>query len=460
MYLRINDAGDYKAALYIRLSKEDDGGLESQSVTNQKSLLVTFAQQNGLEVYDIYIDDGWSGTSFARPGFQRMINDIEQKKVNMVITKDMSRLGRDYIQTGYYMERYFPENRVRYLSLLDGIDTGVDSTANDITPFKAVMNDWYAKDISKKIKSVKHDKQRKGLFIGGKAAYGYRLSKKEKNKLVIDAQAAAVVRRMFMLALSGQSCRQIAARLNQEKVPTPAAYAGLASGRRGARSGLWSAERIAEILQNPLYIGHMAQGKSRRISYKTAKSVRVSRKNWIVVKNTHEPIIDETVFQKVGRLIASRRSTRNRTYDYLLKGIVRCHECGQPLAVINRPNAKDEDVLYFICRTYQRFTKDSGCTCHCIRVDTVTDAVLQKADEVCRLYLYEEKLKQAAAQMLHKMEQSRDIQAEICTLDAKIGALTADMDRMYLDKLAGVLQQEDFLRIYARGTEQRCALAA
>ena len=170
MYLEISNPMDYHAALYIRLSKEDESEGPSESVNNQQSLLNEFVQQHRLTVFDTYIDDGWSGTNFDRPNFQRMIADIEAKKVNMVITKDLSRLGRDYILTGHYMERYFPEHRVRYISLLDGIDTGVDSTANDITPFRAIMNDMYAKDISKKISSVKHDKQRKGLFIGGKAS--------------------------------------------------------------------------------------------------------------------------------------------------------------------------------------------------------------------------------------------------------------------------------------------------
>ena len=166
MTLEISNPMDYHVALYIRLSKEDENEGPSQSVTNQKSLLNEFVKQHRLRVYDTYIDDGWSGTSFDRPDFQRMIADIEARKVNMVLTKDLSRLGRDYIMTGHYMERYFPEKRVRYISLLDGIDTGVESSANDITPFRAIMNDMYAKDISKKIKSVKHDKQRKGQFIG------------------------------------------------------------------------------------------------------------------------------------------------------------------------------------------------------------------------------------------------------------------------------------------------------
>ena len=218
MYQEISNPMDYHVALYIRLSKEDESEGPSQSVTNQKSLLDEFVQKHRLQVYDTYIDDGWSGTNFDRPDFQRMIGDIEAKKVNMVITKDLSRLGRDYIMTGHYMERYFPEHRVRYISLLDGIDTGVESSANDITPFRAIMNDMYAKDISKKIKSVKRDKQRKGQFIGGKPLYGYKMHPTEKNKIIIDEEVAPIVRRIFAMALDGVSCRQIAATLNEEGV--------------------------------------------------------------------------------------------------------------------------------------------------------------------------------------------------------------------------------------------------
>lgn len=258
---------DYCVGLYIRLSKEDENEGPSESVNNQKSLLRTFVEQQRLFVYDTYIDDGWSGTNFERPGFKRLISDIEAKKVNMVITKDLSRLGRDYILTGHYMERYFPEHHVRYISLLDGIDTGVDSTANDITPFRAIMNDMYAKDISKKIKSVKHDKQRKGLFIGGKPMYGYKMHPTEKNKIVVDEEAAIIVRRIFSMALEGISGRQIAAALNAEKIPPPAVYAGLNQGRTGPYAGLWSSERIAEMLQNQTYIGNMVQGRTKKVSY-------------------------------------------------------------------------------------------------------------------------------------------------------------------------------------------------
>ena len=450
MYLEISNPMDYHTALYIRLSKEDESEGPSQSVQNQESLLREFVQQHRLSVYDTYVDDGWSGTNFDRPAFQRMIADIEAKKVNMVITKDLSRLGRDYILTGHYMERYFPEHRVRYISLLDGIDTGVDSTANDITPFRAIMNDMYAKDISKKIKSVKRDKQQKGKFIGGKPVYGYKMHPTEKNKIVIDEEVAPIVRRIFALALSGMSCRNIAALLNQEGVPTPATYANLPVARPGPYTGLWSSERISDMLQNETYIGNMVQGRSVKISYKSKKCLKQDPANWVVVEGTHEPLVDRETFQKVRMLVNSRRHTRSRTYDFLLKGLIFCHECGYPLAVLNRKNAKGEDVLYFVCRTYQRFTKAGVCTCHSIKEKTVTDAVIAKVREVCQAYLNPGELLPVAQEAVENARKQSSLETELQALQSKIDSLTANLDRMYTDRLNGLLPEEDFQRIFNR----------
>ncbi len=450
MFQEISNPGDYRAALYIRLSREDEREGPSQSVTNQRSLLEEFVEKQHLQVYDTYVDDGWSGTNFDRPAFRRMIDDIEAKKVNMVITKDLSRLGRDYIMTGHYMERYFPEHRVRYISLLDGIDTGVDSSANDITPFRAIMNDMYAKDISKKIKSVKRDKQRKGEFIGGKPVYGYKMHPTEKNRIVIDEEAAPVVRRIFSMALEGVSCRKIAAALNEEGVPAPSVYCGWSTGRKGPYAGLWSGERISEMLRNETYIGSMVQGRQVKISYKSKKCLHQDRENWVVVAHTHAPIVDEATFQKVGLLVGSRRHTRCRTYDFLLKGLIFCHECGYPLAVLNRPNAKGEDVLYFVCRTYQRFTKSGVCTAHYIKEKTVTDAVADKVREICKDCLNSRALPAMAEEAVEKTARENEIAAEMAALQEKLIGLTQSIDRMYSDRLSGLLPEGDFQRIFTR----------
>ena len=458
MNLGIGSPMEYHAALYIRLSKEDEREGPSQSVTNQQALLDDFVKKHHLSVYDTYIDDGWSGTNFDRPAFQRMIGDIEAKKVNMVITKDLSRLGRDYIMTGHYMERYFPEKRVRYISLLDGIDTGVESGVNDITPFRAIMNDMYAKDISKKIRSVKQDKQRRGQFIGGKPIFGYKMHPTQRNRIVVDEEAARIVRRVFAMALEGISCRKIAARLNEDHVPTPATYAGLTVAKPGPYTGLWSSERISEMLQNETYIGNMVQGKTVKVSYKSKKCLRQARENWIVVEGTHEPLIDVETFQKVQMLVGSRKRTKSRNYDFLLRGLIFCHECGYPMAVINRKNAAGEDRLFLICRTYQRFTKAGVCTCHSIKEKTVTDVVLAKVREICKEYLNPEKLLPVALSALSKVEKENHTEEKVQSLRAKLGTLTMKLDKMYMDELGDTLLEEDFRRIYLKIKENRTRL--
>ena len=387
-----------------------------------------------------------------------MIADIEAKKVNMVITKDLSRLGRDYIMTGHYMERFFPERRVRYISLLDGIDTGVESSANDITPFRAIMNDMYAKDISKKIKSVKRDKQRKGQFIGGKPMYGYKMHPTEKNKIVIDEEVAPIVRRIFAMALDGMSCRKIATTLNEEGVPTPATYCGWKVGKPGPYTGLWSSERISDMLQNETYIGNMVQGRQVKISYKSKKCLKQDRANWIVVEGTHEPLVDAETFRKVRMLVDSRKHTRSRTYDFLLKGLIFCHECGYPLATLNRKNAAGEERLFFVCRTYQRFTKAGVCSCHSIKEKTVTDAVIARVRQVCAAYLDPDSLLPTARKAVEKARAADSTESEIQSLRTRIETMTANLDKMYMDKLAGILNEADFQRIYLKVKADRTKL--
>ena len=445
-----------RAALYIRLSREDEGDGPSESVSNQQALLEDYAKKRGIIVHDLYIDDGYSGTGFERPGFLRMLRDIEAKQVDLVITKDLSRLGRDYILTGHYMERYFPEHGVRYISLLDGIDTGIESSANEITPFRAIMNDMYAKDISKKITSVKREKQRRGLFIGGKAVFGYQKHPTEKNRIVIDEGAAPIVRRIFAMALSGESCRGIAAQLNREHIPTPAVYAGLSPGKTGPYAGLWSSERISELLQNETYIGSTVQGRIKKLSYKSKKRIRQPKEDWVVVENTHEAIIDRETFYAVQRMIAGRRRTRSRTHEHLLKGLIFCHTCGCPLSVICRKNAAEEDVLYYICRTYQRFPKEGKCTSHCISERRVREAVLDTILERCASYLTEDFLLPIASAYAAEV-----VQFPISACESRkkeLNLIRHRLDQMYLDKIDGILSSEDYSRLSAPIKQREAAL--
>ena len=288
--------------------------------------------------------------------------------------------------------------------------------------------------------------------------YGYKMHPTEKNKIVIDEEVAPVVRRIFALALSGMSCRKIATTLNEEGVPTPATYCGWKVGNPGPYTGLWSSERISEMLRNETYIGNMVQGRMVKISYKSKKCLRQSPENWVVVEGTHEPIIDPETFQKVQMLVNNRKHTRSRTYDFLLKGLIFCHECGYPMAVINRKNAAGEDRLFFVCRTYQRFTKAGVCTCHSIKEETVNEAVLTKVREVCQAYLNPERLRPIAEEAVENASKAANCEAEMQALQSKITALTTNLDQMYMDRLNGLLSEEDFQRIYQKVKMDRTVL--
>ena len=256
--------------LYIRISREDDDKIEmSESINNQKSLLTQYVKENNLRLIDIYIDDGYSGTNFDRPEFKRMIDDILKGKINMVITKDMSRLGRDYIGTGELIEKFFPTHGVRYIAVTDNIDTYLDSSNNDIAPFKAIMNDMYAKDISKKIKSSLRAKQKEGKWVGGRTPFGYIQDPNNKNKLIIFEEQAVVVRRIFDMCLEGLSFYKIALKLTNEKVKTPAEYYSFEwKSNYHLNYGLWHAKTIRDILTNRMYIGDLVQNKRNKVNYK------------------------------------------------------------------------------------------------------------------------------------------------------------------------------------------------
>ena len=259
----------YNVAIYIRLSKEDvDRGYdESESIKNQRTLLTEYVQKLGWEykLIDIYIDQGYTGTNFNRPAFQRMIRDINSGKVNMVVTKDLSRLGRDYIETGEYIEKWFPENNVRYVSVTDGIDTFETANGNnDIAPFKSILNDMYSKDLSKKIRTALHTMQKQGKWVGGKTAIGYMKDPNDKNKLIICEPEAEIVKTIFNMALAGNQVGVIRDFLNTNNIPT-------ANQSRYNKDSFWENKTIKNVLRNKVYIGTTQQNKRSRISYKNRK---------------------------------------------------------------------------------------------------------------------------------------------------------------------------------------------
>ncbi len=267
--------------LYLRVSKEDGSRQESESIVNQKAFLVDYCKKNGIETYKIFSDDGYSGLHFDRPAFTRMIADPE---IDTIITKDLSRLGRDYILTGYYLEKYFPSRGIRYIALNDQIDTSKE--IDDMSGFRAVINDMYAKDITKKVRTALTAKKRAGKFIGSSAPYGYR---KTKKGLIPEPRQAKVVREIYRSYLFGESMSAIARQLNAKAVKTP-------SMEKGGKQNLWSDVMIRRILESPTYAGHLTQNKTKRINYKIVKREKIPENLWICVRNTHPPIVSQKVF--------------------------------------------------------------------------------------------------------------------------------------------------------------------
>lgn len=327
----------YKAALYCRLSKDDDDrNGDSSSIQTQKSLLERFCRENGYLIHDFYVDDGYSGLNFERPDFQRLLTDINNGTVNMVITKDLSRLGRDYIQTGYYTEIYFAKKRVRYIAVNDAFDSNRDD--NDIAPFRHILNDMYAKDLSRKVKSAKRQRALNGLFISSQAPFGYTPCPDNRNLLVVDEPAAETVRRIFALSLSGYSAKKIAETLTAEGVITPGVYKYQQGDTRFARylkdgKSRWCYETVQTILKDQVYIGDMVNHKAEVANYKTKQRVMLPHSERIVVKNTHQAIIDQGDWLTVQQLVHARHKAPHHNFENIFRGMVFCADCGSRLCM-------------------------------------------------------------------------------------------------------------------------------
>ena len=291
----------YKVGLYIRLSEADEDKSyesESESIVNQRSLLMNYVKQNGFTFIEEYVDDGFTGTNFERPGFKKLINDIESGKINCVITKDLSRLGRDYIQCGYYVEQYFPQNKIRYISVLDQIDTFLESANNDIAPFKSLFNDMASKDTSKKIRSILRNKKEQGKFIGSEPSFGYMRDPKDKGHLISNPETAFIVKKIFEMANEGIGISDIVSFLNDKKYPTPSLYKRK-EGSKQRFNPIWTVSSVKKILKNEMYTGDMVQNLQTNLSYKSQKKIALAKEFWIIVNGTHEALVSKEVFNKI-----------------------------------------------------------------------------------------------------------------------------------------------------------------
>lgn len=363
----------------------------------------------------------------------------------MVLTKDLSRLGRDYILTGYYLEKFFPENQIRYIALIDGIDTGIESYSNDITPFRAVFNDMYAKDISNKIRIVKHNKQNLGLFIGSKAPFGYKLNKNFPNKLFIDEEAKPIIIQIFKEAAFGKSCMAIAQYLNSQKIPTPSLYAILHNQKVARKSLLWSDTKVKDILQNEVYIGNMVQGRMKKINYKSKKNIRLPKSEWKIVNKTHEPIIDLKTFQKVQEMLNIRKKTRLKSNDYLLKGLVYCHECGKKMYCSSRHLASG-NKYYFRCGNN---IKNHTCSPHSVRMDYVENFIIESIHDIINKHSNQQIFYNLVLKKLEEDFSDSSIKKkELSNLSSKLVSINNFIDKLSDDYISGIIMQEDFTRIY------------
>lgn len=351
---------NYTVGIYCRLSKDDNLPGESMSIGTQKSILLEYCRSNNYDVFDTYTDDGVSGLTFNRPEFQRLIKDINSGAINMVLTKDLSRLGRDYIMTGYYTEIFFPSKNVRYIALSDGFDTA--NGENDVAPFKNILNDMYARDISRKVKNAKRQRAKMGLYISGQAPYGYMPDASNKGHLIIDPPAAQNVRIIFNLALEGRGDTAIAQELKRREIIKPSVYKHMNGDTRFARynemaAGTpydWCPATIRKILGDKVYLGNMVNHRVEVINYKTKARHLVPEDEQIVIENTHEAIITKPEFEQIKLLRSQRFCPARSSRENIFRGLLYCSCCGHPLSIAHRKLVKKEDDLYRCMRHYYR----------------------------------------------------------------------------------------------------------
>lgn len=377
----------FNVAIYIRLSREDGDKEESDSVGNQRKLLTEYvSRHDDFILYDIYIDDGFTGTNFNRPAFQKMITDIEDKKVNCVVVKDLSRFGRDYIDTGRYLERIFPELGVRFISVSDNIDS-IKQAYDMLLPIKNIFNEQYARDISNKIQATVKSKQKAGEFIGAFTSYGYKKSPVNKNKLVIDEYASEVVKRIFAMYAQGLGKQSIAKQLNAEGILCPSEYKKLngenyKNCNRLKTTSYWTYSTINTMLHNEMYIGNMIQGKKHQRM--RGKQRKVDKENWVRVENTHEPIIDRDTWDKVQKLLSKKhRDIDLETNKNIFAGFIKCGDCGRSMMKNFWRRADGSKSYSFYCGTYKRSGKDY-CTPHTLPFQVLNDIVLGDLKAIIR----------------------------------------------------------------------------
>ena len=436
-------------ALYPRLSHEDELAGESNSISNQKRILETYARQNGFSNLKWYTDDGYSGANFQRPGFQAMLADIEAGKVGTVIVKDMSRLGRNYLQVGMYTEMIFPQKNVRFIAINDGVDSAQGE--NDFAPLRNIFNEWLVRDTSKKIKAVKRSKGMSGKPITSKPVYGYLMD--EEENFIIDEEAAPVVRQIYSLCLAGNGPTKIARMLTEQQIPTPGTleYRRTGSTRRyhPGYECKWATNTVVHLLENREYTGCLVNFKTEKVSYKLKHSVENPPEKQAVFENHHEPIIDRETWERVQELRKQRK--RPNRYDEvgLFSGILFCADCGSVMYQQRYQSDKRKQDCY-ICGSYKKRTAD--CTAHFIRTELLTAGVTENLRKITSYAA-----KHEARFMKLLVEQNEDggrrrnaaRKKELETAQKRISELSAIFKRLYEDSVTGRISDERFSELSA-----------
>lgn len=448
-----------KTAGYMRLSREDGDKLESDSIKNQRDLIKEYlSQHRGLDLVDEYVDDGYSGTNYERPAFTRLMEDVRNGKIDCIIVKDLSRLGRNYIETGRYLEKIFPFLGVRFISILDHYDSLNEASEADqiIVPFKNLINDAYCRDISTKIRSQLDVKRKNGKFIGSFACYGYQKDKNDINRLVIDPYAADIVRTVYRMKLEGCNSKRIAEKLNEMGVLPPAEYKrskgfNYDCGYRTGNDPKWEVVSINRILTNEMYTGTMVQGINSKINYKIKQSRAVPKEEWIRVENTHEAIIERSVFDEVQRLLEydTRTAPDNREV-YLFSGLVICADCGQNM-IRRRVTKGKKKYVYFHCSTYKN---GNGCSAHLINADKLESLVLEAVQTQIRLLLRAESILKQIDRIPEEQTFIKTMNKQLSTLDNEIERYRTLKTQAYTDMLDEVITKEEFQDINKRFSDR------
>lgn len=449
--------------LYGRLSQEDDRDGESNSIGNQRIILEKYAEEKGFENIRFLYDDGFSGTNFNRPSWNEIMALIESGQVAILIVKDMSRLGRDYLQTGYLLEHTFPNYNVRFIAVNDAVDTLYGD--NDFTPFRNLFNDFYAKDCSKKIRSVKKSQAERGERVGTRPPYGYEKDENDPKKIVPDPEVAEVIKYIFKLCSEGRGPNQIARQLTEEQITNPSNHyfnqTGVAlTNLDTTRPCVWNSRSILKILDNEVYLGHTVNLKTSTVSYKNKKKVLRPESEWLRFENTHQPIIEQEIWDIAHEMRqGKKRSRKNMDEPNYYAGLIFCADCGKPL-ILHRAHTMDASKNNFACSTYKRFGKEE-CSSHYIREVQLSAVILDDLKRVTHFARQEEALFAHHINQKNTVETRKEItrlQKELDTMKKRDLELTALFKRLYEDNVLGRIPDEHYRTLSDEYTSEQKTL--